>query len=71
MAQKPEARGAKRKAIPKKKAPDEKQFERFIETAREVGVDEGGTDFERAFKAVTRGSARPQKRAIQKGKSQT
>ncbi|EAQ34694.1 hypothetical protein NB311A_02621 [Nitrobacter sp. Nb-311A] len=54
MAQKPKARGAKKKAVPKKKAPDEKQFERFIETARKLGVDEGGNKFEKVFESVIR-----------------
>jgi hypothetical protein len=49
MAQKPKTRSAKKKAVPKKKAPDEKQFERFIETARELGADESGKEFEATF----------------------
>lgn len=52
MAQKPKARSAKKKAIPKKKAPDEKQFERFIKTAREIGADETGEQFERAAREI-------------------
>jgi hypothetical protein len=52
MAQKPQAPSAKKKAIPKKKGSDEKQFERFVETARELGVDESGKEFEDAFKKV-------------------
>lgn len=39
--------------MPKRKeaAPDSKeQFKRFVETARELEVDESGKEFERAFK---------------------
>ncbi|MBN8975583.1 MAG: hypothetical protein J0I08_03805 [Rhizobiales bacterium] len=53
MDKKPKTGGAKKKATPKKKAPDEKQFERFVKTARELGVDESGKEFERAIKAIT------------------
>ena len=52
MAQKPKTRSAKKKAVPKKKVPDEKQFERFVETARELGVDETGKAFEEAFAKI-------------------
>lgn len=52
MDKKPKAGGAKKKAIPKKKATDEKQFERFIETARTLDADEGGKEFERAFAKI-------------------
>ena len=41
--------------MPAKKPPDPKenpQKERFIETAREVGVDETGKEFERAMKKI-------------------
>lgn len=48
MDKKPKARSAKKKAVPKKKAPDEKQFERFVKTARELGADESGDAFEKA-----------------------
>jgi hypothetical protein len=54
MAQKPKTRGVKKKAVPKKKAPDEKQFERFVETARKLGVDESGENFEEAFSQITK-----------------
>ncbi len=54
MAQKPKARSAKKKAVPKKKATDEKQFERFIETARELSVDESDESFERIARKVIR-----------------
>lgn len=50
MAQKPKTRSAKKKAVPKKKAPDEKQFERFIETARALEVD--SASFDRAIKKI-------------------
>lgn len=33
---------------------DKKQSERFIETARELGVDESGKKFERAFKKLSK-----------------
>ncbi len=52
MAQKPKAGGAKKKEVPKKKAPDEKQFERFIETARKIGADQNEKKFESAFKTI-------------------
>jgi|APThiThiocy_cv2_1041547.scaffolds.fasta_scaffold115468_2 hypothetical protein len=54
MAQKPKARSAKKKAVPKKKAPDEKQFERFLQTARDLGADESGEEFEKAFSKISR-----------------
>lgn len=54
MDQKPKARSAKKKAVPKKKTPDEKQFERFITTARELGVDETGEMFDQAFEALVK-----------------
>ncbi len=41
--------------MPKKKKPEDKpdeQFKRFVETAREHGVDETGKEFEKAFKKV-------------------
>ncbi len=52
MDKKPKARGAKKKAVPKKKASDEKQFERFVKTARELGVDESGKAFEKALEKI-------------------
>lgn len=54
MDKKPKARSAKKKAVPKKKAPDEKQFERFVKTARELGVDQTGQEFDRAMKVIVR-----------------
>lgn len=61
MAQKPKTRSAKKKAVPKKKAPDEKQFERFIATARELGVDETGARFDLAFESLIRRRASTKK----------
>ena len=42
--------------MPKRKEPPlppKEQFKRFVETAREHGVDETGKEFERAFKKVS------------------
>jgi len=54
MDKKPKAGGAPKKAKPesKPKAKDEKQFERFIETARMLGVDESGKEFETVIRKV-------------------
>jgi hypothetical protein len=53
MAPKPKAGGAKKRpakaALPKAKEKEKPQRERFIEAAREVGVDETGREFERAL----------------------
>ena len=41
--------------MPKRKKPDEKpeeQFERFVDTARKLGVDETGEDMNEAFKKL-------------------
>ena len=46
MGRKPKAGGAKGKTT------DPEQFARFLEAAREVGVDETGEAFERAFEKV-------------------
>lgn len=54
MAQKPKAGGVKKKAAPKKKAPDEKQFERFVKTARELGVEKSAKNFEETFDKIVR-----------------
>lgn len=43
--------------MPKRKKPElkpEEQFERFVETARKLGADETGKEFEKAFKAFSR-----------------
>ena len=55
MDRKPKARSvAKRpaKAAKKTKAKEKPQRERFIETARAIGVDETGKEFERLFDRV-------------------
>ena len=47
--------GQRPKAKPKRKSPrntDKEQSERFIETARKLGVDESGDSFENAIKRV-------------------
>ena len=41
--------------MPKKKRPEEKpeeQFERFVETARKIGVDENNNNLERVLKKL-------------------
>ena len=48
--------------MPKTKPPnpsEKPQRERFIEAAREVGVDESGEEFERAFKRIVPPKERP------------
>jgi hypothetical protein len=53
MAAKPATRGSPKAAKPKEKKTEEKpQRKRFIEVAREVGVDETGKEFERLFQRV-------------------
>ncbi len=47
MGRKPKAGGAKGKTT------DPEQFARFLEAAREAGVDETGEAFERAFERIT------------------
>lgn len=55
MVTKPKAGSAKKKAVsPADKKVPKTQSERFIETARELGVDESGKKFEGAFKAITK-----------------
>jgi hypothetical protein len=44
--------GAPKKAKPKPKLTDKEQSERFIETARELGVDESGRAFEKTFEKI-------------------
>lgn len=44
----------KRKAKPKTKLSDKEQSRRFIETARELGVDESGKAFEKAVDKIIR-----------------
>jgi hypothetical protein len=52
MATKSQARGTKKKAAKKPKMEAKEQSERFIETARELGVDESGGRFESAAKLI-------------------
>jgi hypothetical protein len=40
---------------PARKTTDKAQFERFVETAREIGVDESPEALDRAFRKVVRG----------------
>ena len=57
MAQKA---GAPKKKKAKPKLTDKEQSERFKEAARELGVDETGSSFERAFNVIVgRTPARP------------
>jgi hypothetical protein len=42
----------KPKAQPKAKFTDKEQSERFVETARRLGVEETGEAFERAFEKI-------------------
>ena len=48
--------------MPKRKEPEldpKEQFKRFKETAKELGVDESGKEFEKAFKRLAqRGETR-------------
>ena len=44
--------GAPKKAKPKPKLTDKEQSERFMETARELGVDESGKEFEKVFRKI-------------------
>jgi len=46
--------GAPKKAKPKPKLTDKEQSERFIETARKLGVDESGDKFERTLDKIIR-----------------
>jgi hypothetical protein len=50
------AKAEKPKAKPKSKFTDKQQSERFIETARKLGVEATGENFERAFRAVVASS---------------
>lgn len=43
-----------KKAKPKPKLSDKEQSERFIEAARELGVDESGEEFQRAFDKIVK-----------------
>ncbi len=50
MAQKSKARGSASKTG--RKSDQKSQSERFIETARAIGVDESGKEFERVLKKI-------------------
>ena len=43
-----------KKGRAKPKLTDKEQSERFTETARKLGVDEGGETFERAFQKIVK-----------------
>jgi hypothetical protein len=51
--------GEKQRRKPKIK--DKRQSERFKETAREVGADEGGDAFDRILKEMARGTPQEKK----------
>ncbi|HEV7264158.1 MAG TPA: hypothetical protein VGN83_04475 [Falsiroseomonas sp.] len=51
MGRKPKAGGSKGETT------DPEQFARFLEAAREAGVDETGEAFERAFRRVASGKS--------------
>ncbi len=53
------AKAEKPKAKPKPRYTDKAQSERFIETARERGIEETGEAFERAFKKIVPPRLRP------------
>lgn len=59
MGRKPKAQGPTGAPSKRKMTPEE-QSELFIKTARELGVDETGEAFERAFDAIVKPS--PSKR---------
>jgi hypothetical protein len=46
--------GVPKKAKPKPKLTDKEQSERFKQTARDLGVDEAGKEFERAIGRIIR-----------------
>jgi hypothetical protein len=53
MVRKPSANAKpKRRPKPKRNRSDQAQSERFIEAARNAGMDETGETFERAFKKI-------------------
>ena len=54
MGTKPKVRGAKksRAKAPLSAAKEKSQRERFIETARDVGFDESGKEFESALRRI-------------------
>lgn len=57
---KPAGPPKKQRAAPK--LTDKEQSERFKETARELGVDETGGDFEKAFTKLVRAKDRTDKK---------
>jgi hypothetical protein len=65
MSQKPKARKgsgkAKSKSRSKNESPEKTQGERFVETARIIGMDESGKEFERALKKIVPPARRGQK----------
>jgi hypothetical protein len=52
--------GIKQKRKPKEK--DKRQYERFVETARSLGVDENPENFERAFTKIVPPKTKPHSR---------
>jgi hypothetical protein len=52
MDQKPKTSKAKKRSPKKQKITQAEQSERFIQAARDIGVDETGEEFERAFKKI-------------------
>ena len=57
MARKPKATGDPKP--PKRKMTQAEQSALFIETARKLGVDETGAEFERAFGKITKANSPP------------
>ena len=56
------AKAEKKKAKPKAKLTDKEQSERFKETARKLGLNESGDDFQKAAAAILKpkvGRSRP------------
>jgi hypothetical protein len=51
--------GAPKKAKPKPQLSDKEQSERFKETARELGVDETGEEFDKALRRIIPSDGRP------------
>jgi hypothetical protein len=51
--------GAPKKAKPRPKLTDKEQSERFKQTAREIGAEEDGHKFEKAFKSLVASSSKP------------
>lgn len=54
MARKPKAPSPEKPAKPKRKMTQEEQSALFIETARQLGVDEAGKEFEDAFGKIAK-----------------